>query len=338
SRSTQPLAAMAPWVVNTRPTSMSPLLRAEVVRGPPASSALNSLKSSIPYTFLRPGRPAGRVLSSGGPPTTSWEALPLRSEILARPYLSAVSLVTAQPSLSSAGLCSRATRPLASSLGARAVLTSSEVVWVAFGSRNASTDPLYSGSRSMSPFSRAGKTTSLAPRFSLVSTLTRAFLGTPAYISARMSCSEKLVEPTVTVDPPSCWLPPSSASFPPPPQAARSSARQAATAAPPSRILRMDDLPFLGSWDLVVPGLCGLFNLGADGRIRALPGQAPRHHQRLHAAEHQLGEQRQQGDQDGAADHLGKVTLGEPVDQVAAEPAQADVGGEGGGRHHLHRR
>jgi hypothetical protein len=45
---TQPNSAMAPWVVNTRPTSMSPLLRAEVVRGPPASSALNSLKSSMP--------------------------------------------------------------------------------------------------------------------------------------------------------------------------------------------------------------------------------------------------------------------------------------------------
>src|SRR4029453_7388282 len=337
SRSTQPLAAMAPWVVNTRPTSMSPLLRAEVVRGPPASSALNSLKSSIPYTFLRPGRPAGRVLSSGGPPTTSWEALPLRSEILARPYLSAVSLVTAQPSLSSAGLWSRATRPLASSLGARAVLTSSEVIWVAFGSRNASTYPLYSGSRWMSPFSRAGKTTSLAPRFSLVSTLTPAFLSTAAYISARMSCSEKLVEPTVTLDCSLGWVPPSSASSPPP-QAARSSARQAATAAPPSRILRMDDLPFLGSWDLVVPGLCGLLDLGADGRIRAPLGQPLGDPQGLHAAEHQFGEQRQHRHQDGAADHLGEVALGEPVDQVAAEPAQAHERGQGGGRHHLHRR
>src|SRR4029453_2975544 len=213
------------------------------------------------------GRPAGRVFSSGGPPTTSWDALPFRAEILARPYLSAVSLVTAQPSLSSAGLCWGAIRHFASSSGVRAVLTSSEVVWVAFGSRNDSADPLYSGSRSMSPFSRAGKTTSRAPRFSLVSTLTPAFLSTAAYFSARMSCSEKLVEPTVTVDPPFCWLPPSSAPLPPPPQAASTTARQAPTAAPPSRTLRMDDLPFLGSWDLVVPGLCGLFNLGADGRI-----------------------------------------------------------------------
>ena len=75
--------------------------------------------------------PDGRVLSSGGPPMTSWPALPLRSEILARPYLSAVSLVTAKPSQSSAGLGSRATRPLPSSSGVRAVLTSSAVVWVA---------------------------------------------------------------------------------------------------------------------------------------------------------------------------------------------------------------
>src|SRR5215211_792322 len=48
SSTTQPNSSMAPWVVNTRPTSMSPLLRAEVVRGPPASRALNSLKSSMP--------------------------------------------------------------------------------------------------------------------------------------------------------------------------------------------------------------------------------------------------------------------------------------------------
>jgi hypothetical protein len=100
----------------------------------------------------------------------------------------------------------------------------------------------------------------------------------------------------------------------------------------------MDDLPFRGSWDLVVPGLCGLFHLGADGRIRAPPDHPRRHRQGLQAAEHQLGEQRQHGDQDGPADHLGEVALGEPVDQVAAEPAQADESGQGGGGHHLHRR
>src|SRR5918993_1488105 len=280
--------------------------------------------------------PAGRVSSSGGPPMTSWPALPLRSDTLARPYWSAVSLVTARPSLSSAGLCSRATRLLPSSNGVRAVLTSSAVVSVASVLRNDSTDPLYSGSRSISPFSRAGKTTSLAPRFGRTSTSTPAFSSTAAYIWARMSCSEKLVEPTVTLACSLGWVPSSRASSPP--QAARSSARQAATAALPSRILRMDDLPFLGSWDLVVPGLCGLFHLGTDGRVRAPLAEPPRDHQGLHAAERQLGEQGQHGDQDGAADHLGKVTLGEPVDQVAAEPAQADERGQGGGGHHLHGR
>src|SRR5690606_25172962 len=51
--------------------------------------------------------------------------------------------------------------------------------------------------------------------------------------------------------------------------------------------------------------------------------------------EHAEGEQRQQGGQGGTADHLGVVPLVEPVDDVPAEAAETDVGGDGGRRHDL---
>src|SRR5690606_33649141 len=51
--------------------------------------------------------------------------------------------------------------------------------------------------------------------------------------------------------------------------------------------------------------------------------------------EHAEGEQRQQGDQGGAADDLGVVALVEPVADVPAEAAETDVGGDGGRRHDL---
>ena len=78
---------------------------------------------------------------------------------------------------------------------------------MASGSRNDSTDPLYSGSRSISPFSRAGNTTSRLPRLGRTVTSTPAFSSTAAYIWARMSCSEKLVEPTVTLACSLGWVP-----------------------------------------------------------------------------------------------------------------------------------
>ena len=56
---------------------------------------------------------------------------------------------------------------------------------------------MYSGYRSMSPFSRAGSTISRAPMFSLVSTLKPAASRHWAYISATIACSVKSVEPTV---------------------------------------------------------------------------------------------------------------------------------------------
>ena len=58
--STQPLPAITPLVVKSRPTWIDPFLSAATVSGPPASSGLNDLNFK-PYVFLRPTWQYGRV-------------------------------------------------------------------------------------------------------------------------------------------------------------------------------------------------------------------------------------------------------------------------------------
>jgi len=102
SRSTRPLAAMTPSVVNSTPTSTSPPSKAATVRGPPTSRGLNSANTR-PYTLSRPGRQLSLSGHSGGPPNTRSEACGARSLTLARPRAAAVSPVTTNPFLSCAG-------------------------------------------------------------------------------------------------------------------------------------------------------------------------------------------------------------------------------------------
>ena len=67
-------------------------------------------------------------------------------------------------------------------------------------------------------------------------------------------------------------------------------------------------------------------------------GEATRHHTTLHEGQGHLGEDRQRGDQHGAGEYLHVVALGQPVDDVAAQAAPRDEGGEGGGGDDLHGR
>ena len=154
SSAIHPLATMLGSVVNTSPAWMLPFFSALIVSGPPASSDLNSLNTTL-YFALSPGAPVCRVFHSGGPPRVSWPATGCRSAIDLRLYLSAVSLVTVTESLSSAVDWSR-TVSFAGTLVFSAANTSSEVTWVAFLSKYCRSTPLYSGIRSIEPSCRPG--------------------------------------------------------------------------------------------------------------------------------------------------------------------------------------
>src|SRR4051812_47918676 len=68
----------------------------------------------------------------------------------------------------------------------------------------------------------------------------------------------------------------------------------------------------------------------ADG-APSLAGQAGRYHHTLQRGGGQIDEQCQEGDEHGAAGHLGIVELSQPVDEEPAKPAQAHCCGECGG-------
>src|SRR2546423_12302304 len=93
---------MLPSDENSRPTWMAPLSRADLVSGPPASSALKSLNLR-PYVVSSPFWQNTRVGHSGGPPSVIWPATGARSDTFFRLFLVAVSLVTAKAFWSAAG-------------------------------------------------------------------------------------------------------------------------------------------------------------------------------------------------------------------------------------------
>src|SRR5438270_11864602 len=67
-------------------------------------------------------------------------------------------------------------------------------------------------------------------------------------------------------------------------------------------------------------------------------GEASRDGEALGEGENQLGEDREEGDQQCSREDLHEVSLGEAVDDVATQPAPCDEGGEGRRGHHLHGR
>src|SRR3954447_10765454 len=93
---------MLPSDENSSPTWMAPLSSADLVSGPPASSALKSLKCS-PYVVTSPCWQNGRVGHSAGPANVICAATGARSDIFFRLFLVAVSLLTAKAFWSAAG-------------------------------------------------------------------------------------------------------------------------------------------------------------------------------------------------------------------------------------------
>src|SRR5690606_37335502 len=207
----------------------------------------------------------------------------------------------------------------------------------------------------MSPACSAGRTTSREPSWKRRSTDAPACSSTSAYISAISSCSVKLVEPTTTVprsspsSPASVPAPAVSSASPssspppppPPPQADKRRASTSSAAASQRRSLRSGVIcrPS-GSSRRCARG--GVFHDRAGVGTR----RADRigHEQSLEGAQAQVGRDRQQGDGDHRDDHLGPCdrvglhVLCQAVEDRPAEPAETDVGGQGGGGHHLHRR
>ena len=126
---------------------------------------------------------------------------------------------------------------------------------------------------------------------------------------------------------------------PPPPQAVRTRAAPASIAALRAiREVRIGDVP---------PGRVtprarrrgSSRGRRAAGPRRAGCGtQARRDEQLLQAGEQQVRDDGEQRDQDRPGDHLREVAHGQPVDDVATEPAEGDVRGDGRGRDHLQHR
>jgi len=109
------------------------LVSAVIVNVPPASRLTKSLKLR-PYTSRSPTTPWLRVFLSGGPPSTSSPATGFKSLTVFSLYLSAVALVTATTSLSSAGDGVSIEIP-DGNLPLSSVVTASVVAAVDFGSR-----------------------------------------------------------------------------------------------------------------------------------------------------------------------------------------------------------
>ncbi len=113
-RSTSPPARRAGSLENSRPMSIVPSLSACAVSGPPASSAMYSLKCR-PYTSSSPLRQSGRCSHSAGPPNVIPGANEVRSLNRSTLRLAAVVAEIANELRSSAGAAPRAVSPRGSS-------------------------------------------------------------------------------------------------------------------------------------------------------------------------------------------------------------------------------